>query len=45
MGRECAEHLVLVSGHCVQTVNIKHAVRVDSNQDAAHVGVDEVADQ
>ena len=45
MGRQCAEDLVLVAGDRVQPIDVKHPVGVNSHEDAAHVGVDEVADQ
>ena len=45
MGRQSAKDLVLVAGDGVQAVDVKHPIWVNSDQDAAHVGVDEVADQ
>ena len=42
MGWQGAKNLILVLSHRVQPVDVEHTVGVDSHQDGARVGVDQV---
>ena len=42
MRGKSSQNLVFILSHCVQPVDVKHTVGVDSHENASNIGVDQV---